>query len=222
MSVLDEKMATRRERILETARILIEREGYDGLTMRNLASESGVTVPTLYNLIGNKEEVLFAAVEEQTRPFVANLERVGTDLVAVVEATVRQLVRRPRYYRALLLVLSNSERSDPARRHVGRAVADQLSSSLARLSESGELAPWVDRTVLAQRLHAHLDMASLEWARGTLTATSFRAAALFDVSTAMLGLCADPSRARFEQLTRDHQTDALRRPRPVGESGRAA
>ena len=65
MSLLNQKMATRREQILETARGLIESKGYEGLTMRNLAAKSGVTVPTIYNLIGNKEEVLFATVEER-------------------------------------------------------------------------------------------------------------------------------------------------------------
>ena len=85
MSVLDRKMAVRREHILEMARKLIESEGYAGLTMRKLAAKSAVTVPTIYNLIGNKEQVLFAAVEEQTRSFVTNLERAGTDLIAVVD-----------------------------------------------------------------------------------------------------------------------------------------
>ncbi len=222
MSVLDRKMAVRREQILETARGLIESDGYEGLTMRVLAAKSAVTVPTIYNLIGNKEQVLFAAVEEQTRSFVSNLERVGADLIAVVEATVRQLVRRPRYYRALLLVLANSDRADPARRHVGRAIGDQLSNSLTRLADDGALAQWVDRDALAQRLHAHLDMASLEWARGTLTATSFRAAALFDVSTSMLGLVTGAGRGNFERLIREVQADAIRRPGRAAEGGRAA
>lgn len=222
MSVLDRKMAVRREHILEMARKLIESEGYAGLTMRKLAAKSAVTVPTIYNLIGNKEQVLFAAVEEQTRSFVTNLERAGTDLIAVVEATVRQLVRRPRYYRALLLVLANSDRVETARRHVGRAIGDQIANSLTRLAEIGALAEWVDRDTLAERLQAHLDMASLEWARGTLTATSFRAAALFDVSTTMLGLVVGAGRDNFERLVREVQADAIRRSGRASESGRAA
>jgi len=44
-------MDARRERILETARGLIESRGYEGLTMRDLAGSSGVTVPTVYNLV---------------------------------------------------------------------------------------------------------------------------------------------------------------------------
>jgi AcrR family transcriptional regulator len=193
--------------------------------MRNLAIESGVTVPTLYNLVGNKEQVFLEAIEDQTRTFISNLDRTSGDLISIVEATVRHLVRRPRYYRALLLVLANSERTDSARRHVGRAIAEPISSSLAELAESGVLADWIDRDSLAQRIQAHLDMASLEWARGSLTATSFRAAALFDLAIAMLGLTTAPHRKIYERIILEHQADAMRRhrnPRRSGESGRAA
>ena len=69
MSVIDQKMEARRHRILEAARGIIETQGYDTLTMRSLAVESGVTVPTIYNLIGNKEQVLFEAVDVSSGVF---------------------------------------------------------------------------------------------------------------------------------------------------------
>jgi len=206
-------MAERRERILEAARGLVESRGYEGLTMRELAAAAGVTVPTVYNLIGGKHAVLFAAVEEQTSRFVADLERARGDLLAVVDATVRQLLRRPRYYRALLRVLLGAEPSDPARRHVERALATEIRTAIARLDESGELAGWVDRRLLAERLHAQLDMTSIEWARGALSAVSFRAAARFGAATAMLGVTVGASRDAFERAARDSQADAHRRRR---------
>jgi AcrR family transcriptional regulator len=208
-----QQMAERRERILEAARGLIESRGYAGLTMRDLARASGVTVPTVYNLIGSKEEVLFAAVEEQTRHFVDELERARGDLIGVVDATVRQLLRRPRYYRALLLVLLGAEPADPSRRHVDRALARQIEIALSELDEAGELEPWIDRVALGERLHAHLDMTSIEWARGGLSATSFRAAARFEAATTMLGVTSGGSRAAFEEIARESQGDALRRRR---------
>ncbi len=208
-----QQMAERRERILEAARGLIESRGYEGLTMRDLAHAGGVTVPTVYNLIGSKEEVLFAADEEQTRHFVDDLERAHGDLIGVVDATVRQLLRRPRYYRALVLVLLGAASADPSRRLVDRALARQIEIALAELSEAGELASWVDRVALGERLHAHLDMTSIEWARGGLSATSFRAAARFEAAIAMLGLTFGASRAAFEKIARESQGDALRRRR---------
>ncbi len=222
MSVLDQKMEARRQQILEAARGLIESSGYEELTMRSLALESGVTVPTIYNLIGNKQQVLFEAVEDQTTSFVSSLERKGVDLVTTIEVTVRQLVRRPRYYRALLLVLAHSDRADPARRHVGRAIDRQIAKSLTDLAESGALVEWAHLETLTQRLRAQLDMASLEWARGSLTTTSFRAAALVDLATTMLGLTSGADRESFERIIREHQVDAMRRPRRIDEHGRAA
>lgn len=215
-------MAERRERILEAARGLIEAHGYDGLTMRDLAEAGGVTVPTIYNLIGAKEQVLLAAVAEQTRLFVAGLERAGVDLLEVVEASVRQMVRRPRYYRSLLVVLATTEHAAPARRHVGRALLDQVVRAVAHVDDAGELVGWADRGALAERLHAHIDAAALEWARGTLTAAGFRAAALYDAATTMLGLTTGASRARFEQAARTNQQEARRAARAADAGGRAA
>ncbi|MFP6654806.1 MAG: hypothetical protein VCB25_04215, partial [Myxococcota bacterium] len=146
----------------------------------------------------------------------------SSDLISVVEATVRHLIRRPRYYRALLLVLARTECADSARRHVGRAIAEPIAKSIDELADTGALAGWVNREMLAQRIHAQLDMASLEWARGSLTATSFRAAALVDLATTMLGLTSDGARKTFERIVRDFQGDVLHRTRRIKQSGRAA
>jgi AcrR family transcriptional regulator len=222
MAALAEQMAERRERILESARRLMEEAGYDGLTMRDLAEAAGVTVPTIYNLIGPKEQVLLAAVEDQTRAFVAGLERAAGDLLDVVEAAVRQMVRRPRYYRSLLVVLATSPHASAARRHVEEALAGQIERAVARVEAAGALAAWVDRAVLAERLHAHLDMAALEWARGTGTAAGFRAAALFDAATTMLGMTTGAVRQRFEQAAREHQPEARTGRHAAGTRGQAA
>lgn len=201
-------MAERRHRILEAARQLIESEGYERLKMRDLAEASDVTVPTIYNLIGNKEQVLLAAVEEQTAAFVAGLERESGDLIAVAEATVRQLQRRPRYYRSLLLALANSNQAAGARRFVWRALADQIDRAVAELSSEGDLVDWVDEHTLKERLHARIDATAIEWARGTLTAVAFRSAALFDVSTTMIGVTRGERRDRFERIAQEHQAEA--------------
>ena len=57
-------MEKRRQRILAVARTTIARDGVDGLTVRRLASEAGITVPTIYNLIGNKDDLLRRLLDE--------------------------------------------------------------------------------------------------------------------------------------------------------------
>ncbi len=210
---VDQQMARRRELILEAARAVIEGEGYEGLSMRSLAAKSGVTVPTIYNLVGNKEDVLFAAVAEQTDAFVASLERTPHDVSAVMEATVRHLTRRPRYYRSLVVSLTNLEDNHRARRLVSRAVERQLEVCIAELAENGALESWIDPRALTERLQAGLDAATLEWARGALTTAGYRAAALYAMALMMIGATRGEARESFGALARDHQGEALRRKR---------
>ena len=58
----DTNMRKRRERILHAARTLIATDGFEALNVRALAAAAGVTVPTLYNLIGRKEAIVVASL----------------------------------------------------------------------------------------------------------------------------------------------------------------
>ncbi len=66
MSIRTDNKQRRRERILKAAGQILLDEGYDGLTTRGLAAAAGVTVPTLYNLIGGKDDILHALIAEGT------------------------------------------------------------------------------------------------------------------------------------------------------------
>jgi AcrR family transcriptional regulator len=57
-------MRLRRARILAAARGLLVRGGFEALNLRELARAAEVTVPTIYNLVGSKEEVLIALFRE--------------------------------------------------------------------------------------------------------------------------------------------------------------
>ena len=53
-----EAMAQRKTSILGFARQIIAEQGFDQLKMRDVARLADVTVPTIYNLIGSKQELL--------------------------------------------------------------------------------------------------------------------------------------------------------------------
>lgn len=83
----------RRERIISTARELIRTAGVDGLSIRNLADRAGVTVPTIYNLVGNKTAILEALAREITQQLVkAHRASTTSDPIAKVEEVVSQLL----------------------------------------------------------------------------------------------------------------------------------
>lgn len=48
----------RKERILACARQIIADEGYDALTLSQLAADAAVTIPTIHNLLGKKSQII--------------------------------------------------------------------------------------------------------------------------------------------------------------------
>jgi AcrR family transcriptional regulator len=214
VDVLAQQMAERRERILAAAREIIGKRGYEALTMRDLARASRVTVPTVYNLIGSKEQVLFAAIEEQTARFE---ERLGAALdippAARIRATVAacadEYLRMPRYYRSLLTLLFLSDAAGAMKQRVDRALSTPIGEALAAMKQRGELAPWIELRPLRGRLRAHLQMTSIQWASGHLSDEGLKAAARYGAGLIMAGASVGIARSEFEDFAREAQSLAV-------------
>ena len=98
----------RKQRILEEARNLIASKGFESFTLSELASKAGVSIPTIHNLFGKKQEVLEALCGEM-------IERVNetvtspdhADPIEAIEAFIDSLLALYRsdeaFYRASFL-----------------------------------------------------------------------------------------------------------------------
>src|SRR5262245_42811852 len=114
MGLLEDHKAERRARILAAARRLIAARGFDGLTMRDLARASRVSVPTLYNLFGGKHALILGELEETFADVLASTRTArGATFVerafAGCEAGMRDLLAVPRYSRALVHLFLTSD-----------------------------------------------------------------------------------------------------------------
>ena len=69
----EQAISERRRRIFDAARSIIAQEGLDSLTTRGLAQAAGLTVPTLYNLVGGKDEILAQMVIQSVEAVWARL-----------------------------------------------------------------------------------------------------------------------------------------------------
>lgn len=67
----------RGERILQTPRELLAERGYSEITIRELADRCGVSVPTLYNRFGGKDELIGEAVRNQFSRALRSVEDAG-------------------------------------------------------------------------------------------------------------------------------------------------
>lgn len=106
MKAPTERQLRRRESILAAARKLIGERGLDGVTMRDLARESGVTAKTLYHQFESKEKLLQIAVEERFRHVYHQIEEApierGVDrLFFTVDTIARTTAENLEYAKAL-------------------------------------------------------------------------------------------------------------------------
>jgi len=200
MTRVADQMAHRRERILEAAREIVAERGFEGLTIRELAQAAGVTAPTIYNLIGSKDQVLVAAVAEQTERFVAGIERAAGDVVPIVDANLRELLRMPRYYRSLLRLMMTSQAAEPARRNVALVLGAQLRAALGELAEEGGVEAWVDLDVLTSQLAGVLWSASLAWANEWISDAQFEAQERLGVAYLMVAATRGPAREEYLRI----------------------
>jgi AcrR family transcriptional regulator len=216
MDLRREQKAERRERILTTARQRIGERGYEALTMRDLARGARVTVPTIYNLIGGKEAVLFAAIEEQTAQFLASIDRAQrsspvSHALSVVESCATELLRLPDYYRTLLAILLSLPAARAMRDLVDTALTGEFERALEAMEGAGELASWANPRALARSLGSQLEYTSMRWASGELDAESLRPAAVYGVGLMLLAVSEGGSRQELGLQVRSAQDRIERR-----------
>lgn len=219
MGLLEQQKAERRARILAAARDLIAARGYAGLTMRELARVSRVSVPTLYNLFGGKQALLVGELEETLARMVEGVARAaGRGVVerafSGVEAVNRDLRAVPRYTRELLHWLLASEESRRLRRDMAHRYIAVTADSLRAGQAAGEIAAWVDVTAVATAIHQHYTRIAESWALGELDDAGFEAATRYGLALLMLGVACGRTRTALERRLRALQRRAAASLRP--------
>jgi len=91
-----------RERILDAAEGLFADRGFEGTTLRDVASRVGIRTPSLYNHFPSKEALYAAVLERVVEPLLALLSEIvqsgpgeRPDSRHVVERVMELLARRP-------------------------------------------------------------------------------------------------------------------------------
>ncbi|MGR8920422.1 MAG: TetR/AcrR family transcriptional regulator [Gammaproteobacteria bacterium] len=186
----------RRRRILDEARSLLAGGGFDALNLRSLAAAAEVTVPTIYNLVGNKEDVVVALLADALEEIE---QRAGSHAgdgpleraTAVVTESVSLFGSDEEFYRAALIALDYLDGSAQHHDTAARIYvwAEQLLvEGFDACRRAGLLRDRIDADLLAAHIVRSYRTSSRAWALGQLDIDAFRAAALADV---YLSLAAD-------------------------------
>lgn len=122
-------MNTRNQEILAAAAHLLASHGYHGMSMRDLARATGMSLANLYNYFGSKEDLVFAL---QTRAFdtlIASAEQALEGVHGAEERLYAFILSHVRYittHRDVTRVLvEEAGELPPKRRHAVRALKER-------------------------------------------------------------------------------------------------
>lgn len=134
-----------RERIIHSARAMIERAGVDQLSLHTLAAELGVKAPSLYRYVENKMALLRAIIEATNTDLIATLyialrpeDEPRAQLIAIARAYRAFVHRNPVAYGLAYTTTITELRTDPALLEAGVLPIQQI---MARLSGEANSLP---------------------------------------------------------------------------------
>ncbi len=200
-----QNMQKRRTRILAEARLLLTQGGLDAINLRELARVAEVTVPTIYNLVGNKEELLVALFSEVLTEIESRI-RTGhiTEPLAMAEAVVLEstaiFAADEDYYRSAFLAVEYLNQSGPHRATVARLYnwgERLLTAGFIACKDAWWLHGRIAPTLLGELIMRTFRTSCRAWAFGQISIDEFRDTALTDVYITLAADAVDTFHARL-------------------------
>lgn len=197
----ERNLEARRQQILNAARALLSRGGIAALSMRKLAEEASLSVNTLYNLWGTREEILRALTLDARDRMKASLPNDASpeDPIehcrTLVRSTVREMCRQHELFRPMILAWLEGEIAgrpspiEPAAHSVG-VVSQLIETARAR----GLLDCPMKSEQIAWQIEHGAQFAQVQWALGRVDDAHFEARVLYGVNLAFLGIVREERR----------------------------
>ncbi len=191
----EDNKRVRRGKIFSVARSIIHSDGVEGLSLRGLAEQAGVTVPTLYNLIGSRGAILSALCEDALDELDKRLQDVGAQnsglaqAEAIVVISVELFTSDPKTFRAVFEALEQltSPRGTTPRAARALARCASLQVNACRTARAnGDLCGTLDPRLLGEQILALYRMAMRRWVVREIDGPAFMQHALFGLFTCLL------------------------------------
>lgn len=206
MSLFEEHKTERRERIVRASKQLVKERGYDGLTMRDLARAAKVSVPTLYNLFGSKDQILCAGLEDMAGAIMRALPVTGDSFLTrgmvAFEAGMAIIEESPEFFRAVIQMFLTSPVTDEIRRRTESGFVGIMQANLIAAKAAGQLADWAEPAIVARHMFQLHTSSFLAWGLGQIDLPMFRLAMLSGICHLLAGVARGPFLAEVEARLR--------------------
>lgn len=146
------RLLERQARILEVARLILGRSGYEGLTMRALAEEAGVAKKTLYNQFAGKDDLVLMATNDVLQKITAKVALVTpgiTRILAREQAIFEQIQTTPAYALAMVQALHAAKPEHALIDALIKQGADTTRRELQSAQGRAEVMPEIDMTPIS-------------------------------------------------------------------------
>jgi AcrR family transcriptional regulator len=210
MDLVTEQRIARRGMILAAVRQLLVAQGYEGVTVRELARVCRVSVPTLYNQFGGKDQLLAAAIEDHFRVAHASAEFASAmpgreRLLAVIDRSAQQLLDMPAYHQRLIAAFSSLGSTSHVQMRVAGAFVDLLAGELSVMQARRQLAAWVVPVHLAGQLVSACIGTAVQWSTGFIGTAQLQAAMRYAMGMVLLGALRGSTHAWFTTMVQEEQ-----------------
>lgn len=190
----------RRERILESARVLVAEGGLEAMTVGRIAARAEVSPATIYNLCGTHDDLLVSLMTEDIEAhdqYLATTESADPlmGVFASVEAMVSGLCRDAKFFRPALL--ASRELQGDARVTLSQRAVRALREGVVEAHAQGLLRSDLRPDVLGERCFWSFYQLIMSWATGVLDDEHFRAFAHYNVGVFLLAAATEASRTQI-------------------------
>ncbi|MFT5794060.1 MAG: AcrR family transcriptional regulator [Candidatus Azotimanducaceae bacterium] len=207
-------MQARRAKILWHAHDLLAHSEDSDFSLRNLATAAEVTVPTIYNLIGSKSDILFAMQED----FIVRIEVEVSEFTrdeglemaeAIVVRAVEMIAADERYFRSAILAQDKVMRAHDVTsgaKEIGNRAAAMQTAAVTRVQQTKMMQGDISADIIGRQIFRNYQLASQEWVHRRISLEQFKHRALLGV---YICLMADANDA-LKQTLKDkiHWVDA--------------
>ncbi len=206
-------MQERRDSIIAAAQVLLAQEDLSAFSLRKLATSAGVSVATIYNLIGNRQAVLFAIVKDLTEKM--RYTREGIEETSVLDHVERRLTAlisftrsREELLRSANLAFDQLSRDADWSQSTSRiinAAESMYIDAFERGVDAGELRGDVSARVLSGLVYRVYLNATMNWAYRRISMNKYKKTVLRDGLIVLLADSSDSFRSQvLERLSIYH------------------
>ena len=206
----------RRRRILDAAKLILAEEGLEGLTTRKLADRADVSVATLYNVLGSKEEIIKAVLlelQQVTHEAINRIEHkspveriVGfADALCEVLSIDSGKIDQP-LQRALLLIGYQQKFSPEIVKATAIDSMTLLEQSIAEAQEKGLILDTLHGPFIADQIFRTINASIRDYLLNRLTESQLRAVMIYNIWLILASVASRKTRAKYlRMLTEEDQ-----------------